>query len=65
MEKIGLVTKEADPRDARVSLVKFTDAGKNLYRDSEKSLNQVAESLTRPLSDKQRDMFLTLEDRLL
>ena len=65
MEKIGLVTKEVNPRDARVSLVKLTDAGKNLYRDSEKSLNQVAENLTRSLSGKQRDRFLTLADMLL
>jgi DNA-binding MarR family transcriptional regulator len=65
MEKIGLLTKEVNPRDARVSLVKLTDAGENLYKDSEKSLNQVAENLTRSLSDTQRDRFLTLAEMLL
>lgn len=65
MEKTGLVTKEVNPRDARVSLVKLTKTGKQMFNDSEKSLNQSAETLTRPLNDKQRDKFIELSDKLL
>jgi len=65
MEKTGLVTKEVNSRDARVSLVMLTKTGKQMFNDSEKSLNQSAETLTRPLNDKQRDKFIELSDKLL
>jgi DNA-binding MarR family transcriptional regulator len=65
MEKIGLVKKEANPRDARVSLVKLTASGKNIYNDSEKSLNQGAKTLVQPLNEKQRNKFIELTDTLL
>ena len=64
-ERTGLVTKEVNPRDARISLVKFTKTGKQMFNDSEKSLNQCAETLTRLLNNKQRDKFLELSDKLL
>ena len=65
MEKIGLVNKEANPRDARVSLVKLTKAGKNLFSNCENSLNQGAETIIGSLSEKQRDKFQVLSDMLL
>lgn len=34
MEKIGLVKKEANARDARVSLVKLSRAGKTIYQEA-------------------------------
>jgi len=65
MEKTGLVTKEVNPRDARVSLVKLTKTGKQMFNDSEKSLNQCAETLTHSLNNQQRDKFIDLSDILL
>ena len=65
MEKIGLVTKEVNPRDARVSLVKLTKTGKQMFNDSEKRLNQCAETLTHSLNNQQRDKFIDLSDILL
>ncbi len=35
MEKIGLVVKEDNPRDARVSLVALTLAGKQVYEEAQ------------------------------
>lgn len=34
MEKMGIVSKEPNPRDARVSFVKLTDSGASLYADA-------------------------------
>ena len=65
MEKIGLVQKMANERDARVSLVKLTKAGKQLYEDAEISVNQSANSLTKALTDKQRSNFIGLIDTML
>lgn len=42
MEKIGLVSKEVNPRDARVSLVKLTPSGLKAYQQACNSLNQIS-----------------------
>ncbi len=42
MEKIGLVSKEVNPRDARVSLVKLTESGLKTYQQASDSMNQIA-----------------------
>ena len=34
MEKLGLVEKESHPRDARVSLVRLSEAGKNICEET-------------------------------
>lgn len=60
MEKIGLVGKEANPRDARVSLVKITKAGAKIYKESEASFNQTTESLISPLTDSQQNKFIDI-----
>lgn len=65
MEKIGLVEKEVNPRDARVSLVKLTKAGKKIFTDAEKSFNFSAESFTEPFNDKQRLKYIELTEVLL
>ena len=65
MEKIGLVKKESNPRDARVSLVTLTEAGEGIYKDSEESFNSAADSLLTLLNEKQRDMFIELTEVLL
>lgn len=65
MQKIGLVQKEENARDARVSLVKLTDSGKKMYLDAEKTFNQCAETFLKPLNDKQLTTFASLAARLL
>ncbi|MEO1081194.1 MAG: MarR family transcriptional regulator [Pseudomonadota bacterium] len=53
MEKIGLVTKEHSERDARVSIVALTDAGRERLRDATRSLNQLSEKFTASINDKE------------
>ena len=65
MEKIGLIKKEANPRDARVSLVTLTDSGEGIYKDSEKSFNLGAESLMQMLNEKQVNKLIELTEALL
>ncbi|MGC9312548.1 MAG: MarR family winged helix-turn-helix transcriptional regulator [Sediminispirochaetaceae bacterium] len=45
MEKIGLITREAAARDARVSYVKITDSGKRNLSESMDRAEQLAEDI--------------------
>ena len=45
MEKMGLVQKQANPRDARVSLVELTSEGEQIFQDASQGFNQSAEQL--------------------
>lgn len=49
MEKIGLVEKEENPRDARVSLVTLSTAGKQLYEEAQVSFEHASTALLEPL----------------
>lgn len=60
MEKIGLVEKQANARDARVSLVKLSTAGKRIYLESLDTSSSVCESFFQPLNAQQRSMFTDL-----
>ncbi len=60
MEKIGLVGKEINPRDARVSLVKITTAGETIFHEASITLDQKSEQLLGNLNSKQLDNFLVL-----
>ena len=51
MEKIGVVMKELNPRDARVSLVKLTSAGETILGDATLSMKQNSERLLAGVSD--------------
>ncbi len=64
MMKIGLVEKMSNPRDARVSLVRLSDAGEKLYRDAATSFGECAESLLHSLTSNQLDQFLKLAESL-
>ena len=64
MEKLHLVEKEHNIRDARVSLVKLTLAGETLYRDAWKSFNQVASESCNTLDDTQLSQLLILLNTL-
>lgn len=45
MEKLKIVEKEANARDARVSLVKLTNAGAKLFENALKTVDETAEEL--------------------
>jgi len=60
MEKIGLVTKEINERDARVSLVKITPAGKELFNNAAVTLDNKSESLLKNMRSNDASKFLGL-----
>lgn len=64
MEKIGLVEKKSNPRDARVSLVKLSKAGKKLYNDASITFDECSKSLLRPLSERQLLQLTELTNKL-
>lgn len=64
MEKIRLVEKEVNPRDARVSLVRLSDAGKQLLKDAMVSFEHGTETLMQSLSAAQVQQFLKLAEKL-
>ncbi|MFC3093457.1 MarR family transcriptional regulator [Alteromonas sediminis] len=60
MEKIGLVSKDVNERDARVSLVKITPSGKTLFEHATTTLNAKSASLLKNLDATQADSLLTV-----
>ena len=60
MEKIGLVSKETNTRDARVSLVKITPAGEELFRNATVTLDAKSQSLLRNIDSESADKMLAL-----
>lgn len=60
MEKIKLVQKETNPRDARVSLVKLSRTGEQVFKDAFVSFEESANSLMKALDPKQLAKFLEL-----
>ena len=65
MQKTGLISKEENARDARVSLVAITKAGEGICRDAEVSFNQTAEDLMAALSAKQQAKLIGFTHALL
>lgn len=58
LEKIGLITRKSDSRDARLSYVALTSAGGKLLRHAEKTLEQLSEEfLSRSLAEEDRSHF--------
>jgi len=53
MEKIGLVQKEANPRDARMSLVKLSTAGEAMYQDATVTVDSVASGMVDAFTKEQ------------
>lgn len=60
MEKIGLVTREANERDARVSYVVLTSAGKQLFADAEKTASTLASEIVPALKPKDFNLLTDL-----
>lgn len=55
MEKIGWVEKVANPRDARISLVRLTKAGKKTYQEATRSIEFGAERVTNMMNQQQTE----------
>ena len=64
MEKIKLIKKEVNPRDARVSLVKLTKVGENLFNEATVSFDHGSKEIMEPLSESQTDKLIELTKRL-
>jgi len=64
MEKLGLVQKEKNPRDARVSLVKLSDAGLQLYTDAVATVHSAVGSLLEPLEERDITAFITMAAKI-
>ncbi len=64
MEKIHLVEKEQNARDARVSLVKLSDTGLQIYQDAKQSCSAFASQFTSPLTSRQQETLAELLARL-
>tara|TARA_A100001391_G_scaffold151462_3_gene109116 strand:+ start:30606 stop:31028 length:423 start_codon:yes stop_codon:yes gene_type:complete len=65
MEKVGLVAKEENPRDARVSLVALTEAGKKIFEEARSSFELASVSLFEPLGNKRFRTFSELLEVVL
>jgi DNA-binding MarR family transcriptional regulator len=65
MEKIKLVEKEVNPRDARVSLVKLSEVGKTIYDDASVSFKHAAKALTHALTSEQLKKMLGFTSQLV
>jgi DNA-binding MarR family transcriptional regulator len=64
MEKIKLVEKELNPRDARVSLVKLSETGASLFQDTAESFGNAASNLVRNLDTQKILQLQQLIDAL-
>lgn len=65
MQKIGLVEKGESTRDARVSLIKLSSSGENIFRDAEVTFDQCTESFMAPLNEKQSNSLAIVTQLLL
>ncbi len=60
MEKIGLVEKERNARDARVSLVKLSTAGKKIHAEAGVSFDASSKTIFQSFAEKQLETFGSL-----
>ena len=64
MEKIKIVEKMANPRDARQSLVKLSKTGQQLYQDAKISFEHCADNIVSDLSKNQLEKLIELTGRI-
>lgn len=60
MEKIGLITRDTNDRDARVSLVKITPAGEALFIDASATFDTKSNALLKGLDNNSTEQLLNL-----
>lgn len=64
MEKLKLVEKEQNPRDARVSFVKLSDVGFELLNDAIKSVQIASDGLFKSLDINDIERFIDLTNKI-
>jgi len=64
MEKLGLVTRQPDPRDARVGYASLTDAGQQLLRYALVSVEPIAKEAIQMVPADQIEAFSVLLGQL-
>ncbi len=64
LEKIGLVTRQSDPRDARVGYAVLSDAGADLLRDASASAAQLSDEALSQVDPGQRDALSAILGQL-
>ena len=64
MEKIHLVTKQSNPRDARQSLVVLTKAGEEILQDALVTVKQTSDMIFSLLDQQELSTLLTLLNKL-
>lgn len=65
MEKIKLIQKEENPRDARVSLVKLSTSGERVFKEAYVSFQERADELLGALDTEERLHFLALTYKVI
>jgi len=65
MEKNKIVEKEANPRDARQSLVRLSKTGQRLFKEASTTFEHVADNLVGKLSQNQLEKCIELYGKLL
>lgn len=55
MEKVGFVARDSSERDARVSLVALTDAGRERLEQALVTMDELGQRLTQAIGDSQLD----------
>lgn len=59
LEKLGYLTRDSDPNDARIALVRVTDVGAALYRDAVEVAEEKATALLSDVFDPAEQEQLT------
>ena len=65
MEKNGLTDKDSNPRDARMSMVKLTEAGERIYTEASISFEHCANQFVQKLSPRQLEQLIQHVSKLL
>ena len=64
MEKLGIITREVNKRDARLSLVKLTVAEVQKLSDAKKSVEQASADCVAELNNKENKSLLSMMGKL-
>ena len=65
MEKIRLIEKERNPRDARVSLVKLSATGQQILSEAQLTFEHVAEEMLGAITENQSKQWLSMTAAVL
>jgi len=65
MDKIGLIEKQSNQRDARVSLVKLSATGQQRFTEALDGFNHLMQESIRELTKKERQALLTILKKIV